>query len=242
MAKPSEILATKFPFEPTKGQLQLFELFNEFLLKEKVEKPTLLIRGYAGTGKTTMVSAVVQMLPFFNFKYVLMAPTGRAAKVMAGYSKRAAFTIHKKIFHQVAEPGGGLKFKSQKNYHTNTVFIVDEASMLSDQSDYGKNGLLTDLVDFVFSKENNRLLLIGDVAQLPPVGSTESPALEVDYLRANFKMDAASIELTEVMRQERESGILFNATNLRNELLKDKSLPRFITNKFKDIFRIISPL
>ena len=238
MAKPSEILTTKFPFEPTKGQLQLFELFNEFLLKEKVEKPTLLIRGYAGTGKTTMVSAVVQMLPFFNFKYVLMAPTGRAAKVMAGYSKRAAFTIHKKIFHQVAEPGGGLKFKSQKNYHTNTVFIVDEASMLSDSSDYGNNGLLTDLVDFVFSKENNRLLLIGDVAQLPPVGSTESPALEVDYLRANFKMDAASIELTEVMRQERESGILFNATNLRNELLKDKTLPRFITNKFKDIFRM----
>jgi exodeoxyribonuclease-5 len=238
LAKPSEILTTKFPFEPTKGQLQLFELFNEFLLKEKVEKPTLLIRGYAGTGKTTMVSAVVQMLPFFNFKYVLMAPTGRAAKVMAGYSKRAAFTIHKKIFHQVAEPGGGLKFKSQKNYHTNTVFIVDEASMLSDSSDYGNNGLLTDLVDFVFSKENNRLLLIGDVAQLPPVGSTESPALEVDYLRANFKMDAASIELTEVMRQERESGILFNATNLRNELLKDKTLPRFITNKFKDIFRM----
>lgn len=238
MAKPSEILATKFPFEPTKGQLALFELFNDFILKENVVKPTLLIRGYAGTGKTTMVSALVKMLPYFNFKYVLMAPTGRAAKVMAGYSKRAAFTIHKKIFHQVAEPGGGLQFKSQKNYHTNTVFIVDEASMLADHSDYGKNGLLTDLVDFVFAKENNRLLLIGDVAQLPPVGSTESPALEVDYLRANFKMDATSIELTEVMRQQQQSGILFNATNLRNELLKDKSLPRFITSSFKDIFRM----
>lgn len=238
MAKPSEILSTKFPFEPTKGQLQLFELFNDFLLKEKVQKPTLLIRGYAGTGKTTMVSAVVKMLPYFNFKYVLLAPTGRAAKVMAGYSKRAAFTIHKKIFHQVAEPGGGLQFKSQKNYHTNTVFVVDEASMLSDHSDYGKNGLLTDLVDFVFSKENNRLLLIGDVAQLPPVGSTESPALEVDYLRASFKMDATSLELTEVMRQERASGILFNATNLRNELTKNQYLPKFITNKFKDVFRM----
>lgn len=238
MAKPSEILAAKFPFEPTKGQLALFELFNDFILKESVVKPTLLIRGYAGTGKTTMVSALVKMLPYFNFKYVLLAPTGRAAKVMAGYSQRTAFTIHKKIFHQVAEPGGGLQFKSQKNYHTNTVFIVDEASMLADHADYGKNGLLTDLVDFVFAKENNRLLLIGDVAQLPPVGSTESPALEVDYLRANFKMDATSIELTEVMRQQQQSGILFNATNLRNELLKDKSLPRFITSSFKDIFRM----
>ena len=238
MAKPSEILASKFPFEPTKGQLRLFDLFDDFILKEKLDKPTLLIRGYAGTGKTTMVSAVVKMLPYFNFKYVLLAPTGRAAKVMSGYSKRAAFTIHKKIFHQVAEPGGGLKFKRQNNYHTNTIFIVDEASMLSDQSDFGKNGLLTDLVDFVFAKENNRLLLIGDVAQLPPVGSTESPALEVDYLRANFKMEAESLELTEVMRQEQESGILHNATNLRNELTKDKFQPRFSTTPFDDIFKM----
>jgi len=238
LAKPSEIIASNFPFEPTKGQLQMFDLFDDFILKEKSVKPTLVIRGYAGTGKTSTVGAVVKMLPYFNFKFVLLAPTGRAAKVMAGYSKRAAFTIHKKIFHQVAEPGGGLQFKRQNNYYTNTVFIVDEASMISDQSDFGKNGLLTDLVDFVFSKENNRLLLIGDVAQLPPVGSTESPALEIDYLNPKFKMDAESIELTEVMRQEVESGILFNATNLRGELSKEKFHPRFSTSKFDDIFKM----
>ena len=174
-----------------------------------MDKPTLIIRGYAGTGKTTVVSSVVQMLPYFNFKYVLMAPTGRAAKVMSAYSKRSAFTIHKKIFHQVADPGGGLQFKRQNNYSKNTVFIVDEASMLSDQSDFGNQGLLSDLVDYVFGKENNRLLLIGDVAQLPPVGSLESPALELDYLRSSFKAEAKSIELTEVMRQEESSGILF---------------------------------
>ncbi len=238
MAKPSEILISKFPFEPTKGQQELFGLFDEFLLGETSENPTLLIRGYAGTGKTTVVSAVVKMLPFFNFKSVLMAPTGRAAKVMSGYAKRTAFTIHKKIFHQVAEPGGGLQFKRQSNYHKNTVFIVDEASMLSDQSDFGAKGLLTDLIDFVFSKENNRLLLIGDVAQLPPVGSIESPALDVDYLKSGFKLDAQSIELTEVMRQEEESGILFNATNLRNELPRKEFKPKFRTSAFSDVFKM----
>ncbi len=196
------------------------------------------MRGYAGTGKTTVVSAIVQMLPYFNFKYVLMAPTGRAAKVMSGYSKRSAFTIHKKIFHQVAEPGGGLQFKRQSNYHQNTVFIIDEASMLSDQSDFGNKGLLTDLIDYVFTKDKNRLLLIGDVAQLPPVGSTESPALEIDYLKATFNMEAASIELTEVMRQEESSGILFNATELRNELPKPRFEPKFSTSRFKDVFKM----
>jgi len=238
LAKPSEILISKFPFEPTDGQRELFHLFDDFLLNQKLRKPALVLCGYAGTGKTTVVGAIVKMLPFFNYKYVLMAPTGRAAKVMAGYTNRTAFTIHKKIFQQTSEPGGGLEFKRQSNYHKNTLFIVDEASMISNQSDYGKNGLLTDLMDYVFAQEGNRLLLIGDVAQLPPVGSLESPALESDFLTQTFGNDVSALELTEVMRQEEESGILFNATNLRKELLKEEFAIKFATSRFKDVFKM----
>jgi exodeoxyribonuclease-5 len=238
LAKPSEILIDKFPFEPTEGQKKLFRLFDSFLLDDKQKKPVLVLRGYAGTGKTTVVSAVVKMLPFFKFKYVLMAPTGRAAKVMSGYSKRTAFTIHKKVFQQTAEPGGGLEFKRQSNYHKNTLFIVDEASMISNASDYGKKGLLSDLIDYVFSQEGNRLLLIGDTAQLPPVGTLESPALERDYLQGNFRADVQAIELTEVMRQDIDSGILFNATKLRNELAQNDFKISLATSRFTDVFKM----
>ncbi|WP_420388637.1 ATP-dependent DNA helicase [Roseivirga sp.] len=238
MARPSEILLDKFPFEPTDGQKYLFKLFDSFLLDKELKKPVLILRGYAGTGKTTVVSAIVKMLPFFNYKYVLMAPTGRAAKVMSGYSKRAAFTIHKKVFQQTAEPGGGLEFKRQSNYHQNTLFIVDEASMISDSAEYGQNGLLSDLMEYVFSKEGNRLLLIGDTAQLPPVGNMESPALEKNYLQRHFKADVQSTEMTEVMRQDIDSGILFNATNLRNELMKENFKVSFATSRFTDVFKM----
>lgn len=198
----------------------------------------LVLRGYAGTGKTTIVSAVVKMLPFFNMRYVLMAPTGRAAKVMSGYSKRTAFTIHKKVFQQTAEPGGGLRFKRQKNYHKNTLFIVDEASMISNHNEFGKRGLLEELIDYVFSQEGNRLMLIGDVAQLPPVGATESPALDKGYLVGSYRSDVSAIEMTEVMRQAESSGILFNATNLRNELPKEAPEIKFRTSAFKDVFKM----
>ena len=213
-------------------------MFDDFLLKKSLHKPTLILRGYAGTGKTTVVGAIVKTLPFFDYKYVLMAPTGRAAKVMAGYTKRTAFTIHKKVFQQTAEPGGGLVFKRQSNYHKNTLFIVDEASMISDKADYGRKGLLTDLIDYVFSQEGNRLLLIGDVAQLPPVGSLESPALESDSLSQSFGVDVKSLELREVMRQEQESGILFNATRLRDQLLQEKAAIKLATSRFKDTFKM----
>lgn len=238
MAKPSEILRSKFPFEPTKGQLELFQLFDPFLRDEDQYRPTLVLRGYAGTGKTTVVGAVVKMLPFFKMRHVLMAPTGRAAKVMSAYSKRAAFTIHKKVFQQTAAPGGGLIFKRQKNYHKQTLFIVDEASMISNHQEFGKKGLLEELMDYVFSQEGNRLLLIGDVAQLPPVGVTESPALEKNYLDSTFKTEVKSLEMTEVMRQGEASGILFNATKLRNELVKEQFQIRFSTSGFKDVFKM----
>ena len=240
MAKPSEILAGKFPFEPTRGQQEFFQLFDDFLLNNTLQKPVLVLRGYAGTGKTTVVSAIVKMLPFFDYRYVLMAPTGRAAKVMAGYTNRTAFTIHKKIFQQTAQPGGGLVFKRQSNYHKNTLFIVDEASMISNRSEFGKQGLLAELMDFVFSKPHNKLLLIGDGAQLPPVGSEESPALEADFLENNFGNDVKSIELTEVMRQKEESGILFNATKLRMQLPDKEVSIKLVTSRFEDIFKMTS--
>ncbi len=238
MAKPSEILLQKFPFEPTASQRVLFDHFDAFLLDKQMHKPVLVMRGYAGTGKTTVVSAIVKTLPFFQLRYVLMAPTGRAAKVMSGYSKRVAFTIHKKIFHQTAAPGGGLAFKRQNNYHKNTVFIVDEASMINDAADYGKNGLLADLFEYVFSQEGNRLLLIGDQAQLPPVGSSASPALQNEYLTAQFKADVLYTELTDVMRQAEDSGILFNATALRNQLSNEGVKIELTTQRFNDIFKM----
>ena len=238
MAKPSEILRSKFPFEPTQGQQALFKLFDDFLTDQTRNKPSLILRGYAGTGKTTIVSAVVKMLPFYQMRYVLMAPTGRAAKVMSGYAKRSAFTIHKKVFQQTAAPGGGLQFKRQKNYHKDTLFIVDEASMISNYSEFGKKGLLEELIDYVFSQSGNRLMLIGDVAQLPPVGITESPALEKDYLAGTFKSDVDAIEMTEVMRQAESSGILYNATRLRNELSCEEPQIKFNTTSFKDIFKM----
>ena len=210
---------------------------DEFLLEETEEKPTFILRGYAGTGKTTLVSALVKVLPRLKMKSLLLAPTGRAAKVMAGYSSRSAFTIHKIIYKPKEEVSGlGFGFILQKNYFKDTVFIVDESSMLSD--DGGMSGtLLGDLIRFVFSGENNRLLLVGDTAQLPPVGSEYSPALESGYLQRQFRLNASQIELTEVMRQRQESGILFNATGLRQLLGEKDPQIKLKTGGFRDIFQ-----
>ncbi len=136
MPLPSEILIIKLAFEPTEGQKAAFKAIDWTLSPGELPK-TLLIKGYAGTGKTTLTSVLVSVLPTFNFKFVLLAPTGRAAKVLSAYSKRIAFTIHKRIYKQVYSNGGGLFFKLQKNYATNTVFIVDEASMINDDTFFG---------------------------------------------------------------------------------------------------------
>lgn len=238
MAKPSAILSSKFPFSPTESQKKLFLLFDDFLLKN-IPKTTLLLRGYAGTGKTTVVSAVVKTLPFFKYKHVLMAPTGRAAKVMSSYSRQTAFTIHKKIYKQTADAQSGiLHFQRQKNYYKNTVFIVDEASMLSDNSDFGNNSVLSDLIKFVFEHPSNKLILIGDAAQLPPVGMQRSPALVKNNLIATYQLSVVEAELVEVMRQEEGSGILDNATLLRNELAAKDFHIQFNTSSYKDIFRM----
>lgn len=240
MPAPSQIIRNKFPHQPTAGQARFFGLLDEFIHAPEGDRKTMLLRGYAGTGKTSVVSALVQVLPLFNYRFALLAPTGRAAKVMSSYSGKAAYTIHKIIYRQLGDDAAseGLLFDLQKNYYKKTVFIIDEASMLSDTPEIGHNGLLKDLVDFVFAHDSNKLLLIGDSAQLPPVHQLLSPALDAGYLQRHLRLQVQEVEFTEVMRQEQDSGILFNATNLRNELGKEKFGIQFATRNFKDIFRM----
>lgn len=199
----------------------------------------MILQGYAGTGKTSVVSALVKTLPLFNYKYLLLAPTGRAAKVLSAYTKKGAFTIHKIIYKQVADPKSGqLKFRRVKNYNKNTVFVVDEASMLSEGNNFGEIGLLKDLLAFVFEHNSNKLLLIGDTAQLPPVGQTFSPGLNKQHLEAITDKKVLFAELDEVMRQNESSGILRNATELRRVLAEDGIKIRLKTNGLDDIFQM----
>ncbi len=238
MPKASHLLKQRFTFEPTAGQLKLFDLMDDFL-DANHSSEVLVLKGYAGTGKTSLIPALVQVLPLFNFQFLLMAPTGRAAKVMSGYTKRSAFTIHKIIFKQVADPGSGLlKFARLKNYNKHTIFIVDEASMLSEDDNFGQEGVLSQLMQFVFEHPTNRLILIGDTAQLPPVGQEKSPALDKLFIESKFKRPVLEVELTEVMRQQQDSGILINATNLRNQLKGNKVNIAFETRQFNDVYRM----
>ena len=213
---------------------------SAFLLSQK-ENPTYILRGYAGTGKTTLVKALVKTLPMIGMKYVLMAPTGRAAKVLSSYTGQNASTIHRRIYQAKAFPDGGIRITRAENKSKNALFIVDEASMIGEQREFGGSSLLDDLLSYVFSGENCRLLLIGDTAQLPPVESSESPALNCDYLKSEFPVTAATYELTEVKRQALESGILYNATDIRQLLsqkLYEYHLPIFHLQGFDDIQKI----
>lgn len=239
MPKPSQILRNKFPHEPTEGQGKIFDLLDDFLESSSVERQILLIKGYAGTGKTSVISVLVKVLPLFNYKYVLLAPTGRAAKVISSYAKRVAFTIHKRIYKTTSDKdSGSLKFNKQKNYSKDTIFIIDEASMLSESQDFGGKGLLSDLLNYVFQEKSNKLILIGDGAQLPPVGQIISAGLNRVHLESNYGAEVNEIELTEVMRQGKGSGILDNATNLRNELGKNDFDIKIRTTSYKDMFRM----
>ena len=211
-----------------------------FLLSEK-ENPTYILRGYAGTGKTTLVRALVKTLPLIGMNYVLLAPTGRAAKVLSGYTQRSASTIHRRIYQATTFPDGSIRIARGENKSKHTVFIVDEASMIGEQKEFGGKSLLDDLLEYVFTGENCRLLLIGDTAQLPPVESRESPALDYDYLKSQFPITVATFELTEVKRQALESGILFNATEIREKLKSGNcsfGLQLFKTEGFSDIQKI----
>jgi exodeoxyribonuclease V len=234
------------PHIPTKGQQTLAELLADFIFARSDGKRHLmfLLKGYAGTGKTSMISSLVRTLPQQGKKTVLLAPTGRAAKVLSHYSGKPAFTIHRKIYMHQTLPNGGIKITLRQNLHKNTLFIVDEASMIQGQSEnsdlslFSSRNLLDDLIDYVYSS-NCRLLLAGDTAQLPPVGMDISPALDPQLLKAAYPLQLDSYELTEVVRQEKESGILFNATLLRQNLKSENFKPPFFhLKKFEDIIRI----
>lgn len=246
MSNPSfhNILSEKFRFEPTPSQAKGFEKIADFL-SETSKDSLLLIKGYAGTGKTTMIGHLVQQLGRIRKKSVLMAPTGRAAKVLSAYAGKSALTIHKKIYFPKVDSGGtGVQFTLKENKHTNTVFIVDESSMIGDdrqQSKLFENGsLLHDLVHYVTNGEKCQLIFVGDTAQLPPVNLGLSPALNEEELEAQFNTTVYSVTLDDVVRQQAESGILFNATNIRELLVEDQFEGfKFQLDDYKDVLRII---
>ena len=236
------ILSNSFPFNPTIKQESFFQKIAVFITNFD-NNQIFVLKGYAGTGKTTVISTIVNNLVEVNKKYVLLAPTGRAAKVIANYSNKPAFTIHKKIYFPKKSSGGGVSFTMQQNKHKNTIFIVDEASMISDVSAesklYENGSLLDDLISYIYSGENCKMILLGDTAQLPPVNLDISPALNTDTLELNYDKKVDWIEFDEVMRQEEKSGILYNATELR-ELLKEHFITefKFKLRGFKDIVRL----
>lgn len=234
-------LIAKFPHQPTLKQSELFHLLVEFIFS-KDNQSLFLLKGYAGTGKTTTISTLVNNLWKTGTKAVLLAPTGRAAKVISGYSKRQALTIHKKIYFPKKQKNGSVDFVLQPNKHTNTIFIVDEASMIPDRPQNSKlfeNGsLLDDLISYVYSGHQCKLVLIGDTAQLPPVKLSLSPALEEDRLTYDYHKNVQNIELSEVTRQHENSGILANATVLRM-LIQNDSINFKFDLDFPDIVRLV---
>lgn len=237
------ILKEKFPFEPTLKQLITLEKLSQFLLS-KNKDDLFLLKGYAGTGKTTIIGTIVTNLWNIKMKAVLLAPTGRAAKVMSNYASTKALTIHKKIYFPKKQSGGGVQFTLAPNKHRDTIFVVDEASMIpdapSDSKLFENGSLLDDLMSYVYSGHNCKLVLIGDTAQLPPVRLDISPALDEDRLSLNYNKDVTRVELDEVMRQAEDSGILMNATNLREQLhgsFFDDF--KFDVTPYKDVVRLI---
>ncbi len=218
--------------EPTEGQRQAVEQLAAFALGRE-PNCCFVLKGYAGTGKTTLISALVKSLPAIHMKSVLLAPTGRAAKVLSAYSARKASTIHKKIYTLKTDSDGVPRTVLRDNTHKNTLFIVDEASMIADTTPGGgirlwdNNSVLADLISYCYQGDNCRLVFTGDTAQLPPVHTTLSPALDTMHLEKQYYLHTTSIELTDVVRQQTESGILVNATQLR-ENVSTKDISRLI--------------
>lgn len=232
-------ITEELPFQPTEQQDELIKCLGEYLVSTDKEK-LFLLKGYAGTGKTSVIGALVKAMQKLEQKTVLLAPTGRAAKVLTSYAGFSAYTIHKKIYRQksMAE----FKFQLADNLHKHTLFIVDEASMISNsamESVFGTGQLLSDLIEYVYSGDNCHLLLLGDLAQLPPVMQSISPALLFDSF-IPFGLNVHEFTLTHVVRQALKSGILYNATLLRNELEKNATtdFPVFELNNFNDIIRL----
>jgi exodeoxyribonuclease-5 len=224
---------------PTQQQEYVFSELERFLLSQEGDE-CFVLKGYAGTGKTTIISSLVRVLPHLKMKSVLLAPTGRAAKVISNYSGRKAFTIHKRIYRKKNAVSPDMSFLLSSNLADNTLFIVDEASMISNEpSDFGGHSLLKDLISYVYNGKNCKLMLVGDTAQLPPVGSSASPALNTQYLKEYFGLTVFTYELTDVVRQEKASGILKNATAIR-EFVRNEvdAYPSLNVKGFRDIYRM----
>ena len=232
-------IKTNFPYKPTFEQEKVVKILADFLFCREMDS-LFLLKGYAGTGKTSLIGALVKTLDQLEQKCVLLAPTGRAAKVFAHYAEHPAFTIHKKIYRQRSFSNELDNFSINDNLHQHTLFIVDEASMIANDglsgSMFGTGRLLDDLVQYVYSGQGCRLMLIGDTAQLPPVGEEESPALSANALKG-YGLKVYEGMLTEVVRQLSDSGILWNATELRRYIAEEDffTLPPIRVEDFPDI-------
>lgn len=235
----SQTLIQNLGHPPTESQIRLMTKMASFL-SDFHQHQIFLIKGFAGTGKTTSVRSIIQTLGKFKQKAVLMAPTGRAAKVLTNYTGQEAFTIHRKIYRQKTSGSSAGSFVLNFNKYKDTLFIVDEASMIANQSNeggiFGSGKLLDDLIEFVFSGEGCKLILLGDTAQLPPVSYSSSPALDKEILK-NYFLEVDEIELTDVIRQQVGSGILENATRLRTADINE-GFPGFHLDGNKDVARI----
>jgi exodeoxyribonuclease-5 len=244
----SNFIFREFPYSPTPGQQNLIKRLADFIVSDMGQFPLFLLEGYAGTGKTTVVSTLVKALPKAGYSAVLLAPTGRAAKVLSLYAQMPAFTIHKRLYRPAMDADGHVRFQVQQNKSVRTLFIVDEASMIPDDRQSGENtafqtrNLLEDLIGHVFSGQDCKMLFLGDSCQLPPVGSVQSPALDTDLLRESYYLDLDSFILSDVVRQSLESGILSVATGIRAKIVNNGSglpLPLFgKENAFADVISI----
>ena len=232
----------KLGFGPTEGQKELFRKLADFLVSPPDEFPVLIVRGYAGTGKTTAISAFIKLLKELRYKHILLAPTGRAAKVLSNYSGIQAKTIHKQIYRQKSLADKEAKFRLDYNKSRDTVYIVDEASLITigtgmESTIFGSGDLLEDLISYIRQNQGNKLILMGDSAQLPPIGLEESPALDYDYVSQFARVEM--VTLTEVVRQAEESGILYNATRLRMQIEEGEPQdPLFRCEGFEDFKRL----
>ncbi|BBD44651.1 Hypothetical protein PEIBARAKI_4644 [Petrimonas sp. IBARAKI] len=237
-----EKINENFAFDFTADQRSAVAKIVDFLYSRS-NNQVFLLKGYAGTGKSSLIGSLVKTMSQFNQKAVLLAPTGRAAKVFSTYAGQPAFTVHKKIYRMDKFTEGPGTFSLAENKHKHTLFLVDEASMISNDnrefSIFGSGRLLDDLMEYVYSGEGNRLLLIGDKAQLPPVQQDFSPALDEKTIESFF-FEVVTCTLTEIVRQSEESGVLVNATMLRNALRKGNTVdfPKFNVDTFNDVKRI----
>ncbi len=234
-------LCKNLGYDPTDDQAAALKKIASYIV-ENNNDIIFLLTGYAGTGKTSVISAVVRTLDALRMKSVLLAPTGRAAKVLGSYSGKQAFTIHKKIYRQKSSKDGVGSFSLDRNLHRNTFFIVDEASMISNNSSdisiFGSGKLLDDLIEYVYSGIDCKLILVGDTAQLPPVGSVLSPALEERALK-DFGFGIVFSELKQVVRQSETSGVLMNATRVRMQIAENNlTHPSIDCINFRDVIRL----